>query len=352
VILIHDPHRSPHAPESARFGLHGAIVAGAGALRLPVRLSADGYAVVLEDETTDRLTGKPGSVASLTLKDPKAFRLLGRRMPRLDTPAKTDGSATFGVDVRLPGLRYACLVRPPVLGATLVSFDDNAARRMPGVSQVFRVEEAVAVVAANTWSAMRGGAAITATWSDSPHATLTTGQIHEQLRVTLIYVTHDQVEALTLADQVVVMNEGRVVQQGTPQELFERPADTFVGYFIGSPGMNLLPCTVEESAAVVEGQRIPLDPAACARARAAAGELLLGVRPELLRWAKAGAPSAVRVEITQVEDLGHRRIATARLGQRTLKVELPEAQPAAPGDVRWIEFPPDRTALYAGGRAV
>ncbi len=177
-------------------------------------------------------------------------------------------------------------------------------------------------------------------------------QIREQLKVTLIYVTHDQVEALTLADQVVVMNEGRVVQQGTPQELFERPADTFVGYFIGSPGMNLLPCTVEESAAVVEGQRIPLEPAACARARAAGGELLLGVRPELLRRVEAGTPSAVPVEITRVEDLGHRRIATARLGQRTLKVKLPETDPVAPGETCWVEFPPDRTTLYAGGRAV
>ncbi len=83
-------------------------------------------------------------------------------------------------------------------------------------------------------------------------------QVHESLKVTLVYVTHDQMEALTLADQVVVMNQGRVVQAGTPQELFERPADTFVGYFIGSPGMNLLPCALEEGAAVVEGQRIPL----------------------------------------------------------------------------------------------
>ena len=73
MILIHDPHRSPHAPETARFGLQGAIVAGADALRLPVRLSSDGYAVVLEDETVDRLAGKKGAVASLTLKELRAL---------------------------------------------------------------------------------------------------------------------------------------------------------------------------------------------------------------------------------------------------------------------------------------
>ena len=73
MILIHDPHRSPHAPETARFGLHGAIVAGADALRLPVRLTSDGYAVVLEDETVERLTGTKGAVASLTLKELRAL---------------------------------------------------------------------------------------------------------------------------------------------------------------------------------------------------------------------------------------------------------------------------------------
>src|SRR5690349_7471795 len=74
-------------------------------------------------------------------------------------------------------------------------------------------------------------------------------QIHQQFRLSLIYVTHDQVEALTFADQVVVMYEGQVVQLGTPQQLFETPAHTFVGYFIGSPGMNLLPCRIDGSAA-------------------------------------------------------------------------------------------------------
>ena len=69
-------------------------------------------------------------------------------------------------------------------------------------------------------------------------------EIHRKLDVTMIYVTHDQTEALTFADKVVVMSDGEVVQTGTPEELFERPAHTFVGHFIGSPGMNILPCTV------------------------------------------------------------------------------------------------------------
>ena len=70
-------------------------------------------------------------------------------------------------------------------------------------------------------------------------------ELHQRIRRTMIYVTHDQTEALTFADQVVVMNDGEVVQIGTPVELFERPRHTFVGHFIGSPGMNILPCEVD-----------------------------------------------------------------------------------------------------------
>jgi glycerol transport system ATP-binding protein len=177
-------------------------------------------------------------------------------------------------------------------------------------------------------------------------------QVHESLKVTLVYVTHDQVEALTLADQVVVMNQGRVVQAGSPQELFERPADTFVGYFIGSPGMNLLPCAVEEGAAVVEGQRIPLPPTVCAKAKADGGELRLGIRPEFLRRVREGTPSSVRVEVTQVEELGRYRIATAKLGAQVVKVRLPEEERVAAGESCWLEFSEQWTTLYAGGRAV
>src|SRR6202795_338781 len=82
--------------------------------------------------------------------------------------------------------------------------------------------------------------------------------LHRQLDLTMIYVTHDQTEALTFADEVVVMYEGEVVQAGTPEDLFERPAHTFVGWFIGSPGMNVLPCAIDGAVAVVGGHRIAL----------------------------------------------------------------------------------------------
>jgi glycerol transport system ATP-binding protein len=90
-------------------------------------------------------------------------------------------------------------------------------------------------------------------------------EIHEQLKLTMIYVTHDQVEALTFADQVIVMYEGEIVQIGTPEELFENPRHKFVGYFIGSPGMNFLPCTLEGRVARVDGVTIALEPETAAR---------------------------------------------------------------------------------------
>ncbi len=94
-------------------------------------------------------------------------------------------------------------------------------------------------------------------------------KIHERFSHTMIYVTHDQTEALTFADKVVVMNEGSILQVGTPEQLFDRPRHTFVGTFIGSPGMNVLRCTFDGEAAVVDGVKLPLDEAtisgACSR---------------------------------------------------------------------------------------
>ena len=82
-------------------------------------------------------------------------------------------------------------------------------------------------------------------------------ELHQKINRTMIYVTHDQIEALTFADQVVVMHEGQIVQTGTPVELFEKPKHTFVGHFIGSPGMNILPCVIENGKINFGGKILP-----------------------------------------------------------------------------------------------
>ena len=110
-------------------------------------------------------------------------------------------------------------------------------------------------------------------------------EIHRALDLTMIYVTHDQTEALTFADKVVVMHDGAVVQTGTPDELFERPAHTFVGHFIGSPGMNVLPCRVEGATASLDEHAVPL--ARAYPVSAGSQGIELGMRPEFARLRRA-----------------------------------------------------------------
>lgn len=176
-------------------------------------------------------------------------------------------------------------------------------------------------------------------------------EIHKKTDVTMVYVTHDQVEALTFANKVVVMYDGQVVQLGTPQELFENPQHTFVGYFIGSPGMNLMACGLEDGAAVIDGVSIPLDPAVFAKASKATGALELGIRPEFLVLDTAADATGIPVSITRVEDLGQYQIATVTFGNQKLRVKLSEDQTVSGTDGK-LSFPTEWTKLYADSRLV
>jgi len=118
--------------------------------------------------------------------------------------------------------------------------------------------------------------------------------VHQKVRTTTVYVTHDQVEAMTLADRVVVMNHGRIEQIGTPNELYHKPATRFVAGFIGSPAMNFIPCRLEDVAGklhirLTDRIAFPLPPARAARYQNVARneKLLLGLRPEHITEAKA-----------------------------------------------------------------
>ena len=176
-------------------------------------------------------------------------------------------------------------------------------------------------------------------------------QIHEQFRLTLVYVTHDQNEALTFADKVVVMSEGQVLQLGTPQDLFESPAHTFVGKFIGSPGMNFLPCQLAGEIAEIDGASVRLPSAIAARAHNLAGPFEIGVRPEFLGLARGHVSEGIPARIETVEDLGNFKIVTVRLGPHTLKVKAPEDQELGSDEVSLL-FTPELTKLYAEGRLV
>jgi glycerol transport system ATP-binding protein len=171
--------------------------------------------------------------------------------------------------------------------------------------------------------------------------------LHRALDVTMIYVTHDQTEALTFADTVVVMHEGRVVQSGTPAELFDRPEHTFVGHFIGSPGMNLLPAEVSGREARVASHIIPM--ARSYPTLAASAGVEIGVRPEFARLAAPGAGPPVQVE--RIDDLGRTRIARLRLGGLKLAATVPPDL-EAPGAAASVLLDPARIHVYAQSRLV
>jgi glycerol transport system ATP-binding protein len=154
----------------------------------------------------------------------------------------------------------------------------------------------------------------------------------------MVYVTHDQTEALTFADTVVVMYEGEIVQIGTPAELFERPKHTFVGYFIGSPGMNVLPVSVDGATARLGDAVIEL-PEPVAVGKGAVVEL--GVRPEYVRLGREG----IAATITKVEDIGRHRIVRASIGGHQIAVVVAEDEdiPAEPR----IAFDPAGINIYA-----
>ncbi|MEM7057092.1 MAG: ABC transporter ATP-binding protein [Pseudomonadota bacterium] len=162
-------------------------------------------------------------------------------------------------------------------------------------------------------------------------------QLHRQFGHTMIYVTHDQTEALSFADKVVVMLDGEVLQLGTPQDLFDTPAHTFVGYFIGSPGMNILPATVSGPGAQVNGTSIRLG-----RAYDELKTAEIGVRPE---HTTMSATEGLPVEIVRVEDIGLHRIVRARHGDTELCAILEEGEDL-PADVTRMQFDPAQTHVY------
>ncbi|HKC51410.1 MAG TPA: xanthine dehydrogenase family protein molybdopterin-binding subunit [Myxococcota bacterium] len=115
--------------------------------------------------------------AEVALKDRKDFRLIGTPAKRLDTPDKVNGKTQFGIDVRLPGMKIATVAASPVLGGKLASLDDSEAKAVPGVRQVVRLDDVVAVVADHMWAAKQGLAALVIRWDDGPHARVTTADV-------------------------------------------------------------------------------------------------------------------------------------------------------------------------------
>jgi glycerol transport system ATP-binding protein len=163
-------------------------------------------------------------------------------------------------------------------------------------------------------------------------------RLHRSSRFTMVYVTHDQTEALTFADKVVVMHDGQIVQIGTPAELFERPSHTFVGYFIGSPGMNVMPVEVTGAVARIGEQTIALSGVPQLSGGA---KVELGIRPEFVRLSREG----MAIDIAKVEDIGRQKIVRARFCGQPLAIVLAEDDDI-PADPR-VTFDAAAIGIYA-----
>ncbi|MEY2686951.1 MAG: hypothetical protein RL375_1149 [Pseudomonadota bacterium] len=176
-------------------------------------------------------------------------------------------------------------------------------------------------------------------------------ELHQRLKTTSIYVTHDQIEAMTMGDQIVVMRDGHIEQTGSPLELYDRPANTFVAGFIGSPAMNFLPGTLRRSAAgatveLADGNRVPAP-------RTAAGAdgqpVLLGTRPEHLALVDGGG---VATEVVVVEPTGADTLISCRHQGTDMSVVFRERHNFAPGSTIHLLPDVDHAHLFDAGSGV
>jgi ABC-type sugar transport system ATPase subunit len=175
-------------------------------------------------------------------------------------------------------------------------------------------------------------------------------RFHLDLGTTTIYVTHDQLEAMTMSDLVVVMNEGVVQQIGTPEEVYGRPANLFVAGFIGTPPMNLIPARNEGGVLTVAGSPLPVAPPPSAPA-----ELVLGVRPQDVAMAAPGEPGGIPGKVWMVELIGSERLIEVEIAPRLrVTAEVRASHRAAMDEAVAVRPDPAQIHLFdpATGRAL
>lgn len=174
-------------------------------------------------------------------------------------------------------------------------------------------------------------------------------QVQQELKMTMIYVTHDQHEALTFADHVTLIRDGAIVQSATPEELFLYPRTPFVGYFIGSPGMNTLRCEKTSTGLEIAGSRLNLPNTIVTRASHLDGTIDLGIRPEFVETSPEEKPDWSRFTIRTVDHAGAYQVLTLESGSLLIKARVEDHSIAKEGDPMWVNFPHDKTNLYANG---
>ncbi|SDM34230.1 ABC transporter ATP-binding protein [Nonomuraea jiangxiensis] len=176
-------------------------------------------------------------------------------------------------------------------------------------------------------------------------------KLQRELGVTTVFVTHDQAEALAMADRMAVMEAGHIRQIGTPAEVFQRPANTFVAGFIGSTPMNLLDGTVRGDTLEVAGCKVAVP--VTAEGRLSDGEkIVYGVRPEYMAYSAAPAEGAFGGRVVIVENLGASHLVTLEAGDVSVQAVVPEGNEPAVGDDGYAVPRRDRALIYRDGDLV
>jgi len=170
-------------------------------------------------------------------------------------------------------------------------------------------------------------------------------RLHQRLKSTMIYVTHDQIEAMTLADRIVVMKDRIIQQQGTPDEIYNKPANTFVARFVGSPAMNFLEGTVRNGEAIVDGEALRIA-SALSSPLAEGSKVIVGVRPEdLVVHADEAAPG-LAVEIDVVEPMGSEKLVWCKRGSIGMSAKTPSSAKVKSGDKVRLGLSEDKLHIF------
>ena len=174
-------------------------------------------------------------------------------------------------------------------------------------------------------------------------------EINEQYKTTLVYVTHDQNEAMTFADNIIVMSEGEVVQTGSPKELFERPNTTFVGYFIGSPAMNLFESEPSSNDSVKINNTLIKTNTNLSKLKTK--NIKLGIRSEFIKIAQNQNENLVDVNVEKVEDLGYYKLITAKMGSFTIKSKVTRETEIPNQNVK-LHIPAEKCCVYEDNKLI
>lgn len=177
-------------------------------------------------------------------------------------------------------------------------------------------------------------------------------EVQKELNMTMIYVTHDQHEALTFADTVTIMNAGEIVQTDTPEQLHEKPENIFVGYFIGSPGMNVMECKYSTGTFEFDGNSFTVSEELAAKLIGHGNYITVGIRPEYIEISTTEQKESIAGTVTIVDDVAAYKVITIRMGSSVIKGRAQETMKIEEGSSVWVKLPEKHLMFYKNGKII